>query len=65
MNQTTNQTKIWIDKDSEFYYRSMKSWLQNNDTEMYSRYNKEKSIVARTLKNKFINIWLQYQKYVY
>ena len=34
----------------------MKSWLQNNDTEMYSRYNKEKSIVARTLKNKFINI---------
>ena len=65
MNQTTNQTKIWIDKDSEFYYRSMKSWLQNNDTEMYSRYNKEKSIVARTLKNKFINIWLEYQKYVY
>ena len=38
--------KIWIDKGSEFYNRSMKSWLQDNDMEMYSTHNKQKSVVA-------------------
>ena len=38
--------KIWIDKGSEFYNRSMKSWLQDDDMEMYSTHNKEKSVVA-------------------
>ena len=33
--------KIWIDKTSEFYNRSMKSFLQNNDTEIYSTHNEE------------------------
>ena len=28
--------KIWLDKDSEFYNRSMKSFLKNNDIQMYS-----------------------------
>ena len=27
--------KIWVDKGSEFYYRSMKSWLEKNNVEMY------------------------------
>ena len=49
--------KIWVDKGSKFYNRSMKSWLQGSDTEMYSAHNKEKSVVAKrfnkTLKNKF------------
>ena len=27
--------KIWIDKGSEFYNISMKSWLEKNDIEMY------------------------------
>ena len=27
--------KIWVDKGSEFYNRSMKSWLEKKDTEMY------------------------------
>ena len=27
--------KIWIDKENEFYNRSMKSWLVDNGTEMY------------------------------
>ena len=48
--------KIWVDKESEFYNRSMKSWLEKNDIEMYSTHNEEKSVVAerfiRTLKNK-------------
>ena len=37
--------KIWIDKGSEFYKRSMKSWLEKNDIEMYSTHNEEKSVV--------------------
>ena len=48
--------KIWVDKGSEFYNRSMKSWLQGNNIEMYSIHNEEISVVAersiRTLKNK-------------
>ena len=48
--------KIWVDKRSEFYNKSMKSWLQDNDIEMHSTHNEEKSVVAekfvRTLKNK-------------
>ena len=48
--------KIWVDRCSEFYNRSMESWLQDNDIEMSSTYNEEKSVVAerfiRTSKNK-------------
>ena len=48
--------KTWVDKDSEFYNRSMKSWLEKNTIEMYSIHNEGKSAVAerfiRTLKNK-------------
>ena len=47
---------IWVDKGSEFYNRSMKLWLEKNDTEMYSAHNEGKSVVAerfiRTFKNK-------------
>ena len=50
--------KICVDKGSEFYNRSMKSWLEKNAIEMYSTDNEGKSVVAerfiRTLK--FINI---------
>ena len=35
--------KIWVDKSSGFYDRSMKSWLQNNDIKMYSTHNEGKS----------------------
>ena len=31
--------KIWVDKGSEFYNRSMKLWLQSNNIEMYSTHN--------------------------
>ena len=34
--------KIWVDKGSEFYDRTMKSWLEKNDIEMYSTHNKKK-----------------------
>ena len=28
--------KIWVQKDSEFYNKSMKSWLEKNAVDMYS-----------------------------
>ena len=28
--------RIWIEKDTEFYNRLMKSWLKDNGIEMYS-----------------------------
>ena len=41
----------------------MKSFFQDNDIERYSLYNQGKSVIAekfiRTLKNKFIHMWLQ------
>ena len=38
--------KIYVDKGSEFYNRSIKSWFQDNDLEMCSTYNDGKSVVA-------------------
>ena len=43
--------KIWVDKGSEFYIRSVKSWLEKNMK------------MCSTIK--FISIWLQYDKNVY
>ena len=44
-----------VDKGSEFYNRSMKSFSQDNDIEKHSAYNEGKSIAAerfvRILKN--------------
>ena len=48
--------KIWVDHVSEFYNNKFKSFLKENDIEMYSTYNGGKSVVAerfiKTLKNK-------------
>ena len=48
--------KICVDKGSEFYNRSIKSWLEKNDIQMYSTHNEEKSVVDErfitTRKNK-------------
>ena len=43
-NQKTD--KILVGKGSEFYNRSMKSWLEKNIIEMYSADNEGKSVVA-------------------
>ena len=52
--------KISVDKGNEFFNSFMKSWLLDNDTEMYSTQSEKKSVVAerfiRTLKNKFTSI---------
>ena len=48
--------KIWVDKRSEFYNNYFKKWLRDNNIEMHSTHNEEKSVIAerfiRTLKNK-------------
>ena len=52
-------------RSTEFYYRLTKSWLQDNDIEIYSTHKEGKTVVTersiRTLRIKFINIWLQHQ----
>ena len=61
--------KMWVDKESQFYNRSMKSWLQYNDKEIYSTLNEENSVVAekfiRTLKNKIFKYMASVSKNVY
>ena len=46
--------KIWLDKGSEFYNKSVNPWLEKNDIEMHSTNNEGKSVIAkrfiRTLK---------------
>ena len=39
-------SKIWVVKWSEFYNRSVKLSLQDNDMEMYSTHNEGKSVFA-------------------
>ena len=61
--------KIWVDKDSEFYNRSMKSLLQYNDIEVYLTRDKVKSVVGerfiRTLKSKIYKYMTSLSKNVY
>ena len=48
--------KIWVDKGSEFYNTSMKSFLQNNVIEMYSIHNEGKSVIAEIYYKYMISI---------
>ena len=41
--------KIWLDKCREFYNRSMKSFIQNNDIQMYSTCNEKESVIAKKI----------------
>ena len=38
--------RIWVNKGSEFYNKSIKSWLEKNNIEMYSTHNKGESIIT-------------------
>ena len=48
--------KKWVDKGSEFYNKSFKKWLKDNDAEMHSIHNERNSVFAErfigTLKTK-------------
>ena len=41
--------KIWVDKGSDFYNRSVKSWLQDNNTEKRLTYNEGKYVFAERI----------------
>ena len=60
---------MWVDKGNQFYSRSIKSWLQENDTEMYSTNNEGKGVVAerfiRISKNKIYKYMTSVLKNVY
>ena len=61
--------KIWVDHGSEFYNNKFKSFLKENDTEMYSTFNEGKAVVAerliKTLKNKIYKHMTTIRKNVY
>ena len=45
MHQNASKpNNIWVNKGSAFHNRSMKLWLQDNDTEMHSTHNEGKSV---------------------
>ena len=56
ISEARETNKIWVDQGSEFYNNSFKDFLKVNNIEMYSTYDKGKSVVAerfiRTLKKK-------------
>ena len=58
-----------LGKGSEFYNRSMKSWLEKNDIELYSTHNEGKFVVAerfiRTLENKIDKYMTSVSKNIY
>ena len=68
MRLISNEKNIWVDKVSEVYNRAMKSWLQDDDVEIYSNIMKENLLLLKDLlqplklKLKFATIWLQYWK---
>ena len=70
LNKTNRKSnKIQVNKDREFYNRSMKSFLQNKSIEMYSTRNEGKSVATerftRTLKNKIYKYMASISKNVY
>ena len=67
--QKRKPNKIWVDQGSEFYNQPFKDFLKINNTEMYSTFNKGKSVVAerfiRTLKNTIFKHMTTISKNVY
>ena len=68
-NSKRKPNKIWVDQGSEFYNTHFKKWLKDNNIEMYSTYNKGKSVIVegfiRTLKNKIYKHMTAISKNVY
>ena len=66
MDESRRKSKQNIGKDNDFHNRSMKSWLKDNATEMYSTHNYGKSVTAekfiKTIKSK---IYFSVEKRVY
>ena len=69
MNQIANQIKHGYNKGSEFYNRSLKSWLEKSNIEMYSTHSEEKSVIAErfviTLNNQIHSYMTSISKCLY
>ena len=46
-NRKLNTT--WVDEGNEFYNKSMESWLQDTDIEMYSTHNEGNLLLLKDL----------------
>ena len=47
MNETGHKPNtIWGDKSSEFYNKSIKSWLEHNNAKAYLTHNEWKFVLA-------------------
>ena len=61
--------ETWVDHGREFYNNKFKSFLKENDIEMYSTFNEGKSVVEerfiKTLKNKIYKHMTTIGKNVY
>ena len=61
--------KIWVDQGTEFYNKPFKTWLEENDTEMYSTHNVGESVVSerliRTLNHKIYSHMTVVSKNIY
>ena len=61
--------KIWVDHGSEFFNNKFRSYLKENDIEIYLTFNEGKSVVAerfiKTLKNKIYKHMTTIGKNVY
>ena len=64
-----NPNKIWVDQGVKFYNYQFKQFLKDNNIEMYSTYNEEKSVVAerfiKASKNKIFKHMTAVSKNVY
>ena len=50
--------KLWVDKSSEFFSSSIKSWLRRTNIEIYSTHNEIKlAVVERYIRTSKNNIW--------
>ena len=69
ISEERKPNKIWVDQGDEFYNSSFKRFLRINNIDMYSTYNKGKSVAAewfiRTLKNKIFKHMTAVSKNVY
>ena len=69
ISERRKPNKIWVDQGSEFYNKFFTDFLKMNNTEMYSTFNKGKSVIAerftRTLKNKIYKHMTAISKNVY
>ena len=52
------RNKVWVHKYSEFYNRSMKSYLQTNNIEIYSTHNEGTSDFAERFVRTFKKVKL-------